>query len=173
MLCSCWRGFWRYQSHRFWQSSGACQVEYSVSWGLCAGWVCCGHDTRQVRFVQRSEGWCPRPAESYSASVCNQPKSHLHKTWSSLYLSKHFKDNKNMFTIYKYMGYCKERWNNRKLVEMGPIPDSKVWSLTRTQKQMLLVWWFQVKCWILLQDSGLDCDTYLKHYTFYCNVNVT
>lgn len=78
-LCSCWRGFWRCQSHRFSRSSGACQEGYSESWGHGAELVCCARDIEQAKSARKSEGWFPHPGGSYSASVCSQPGFHLQK----------------------------------------------------------------------------------------------
>lgn len=78
-LYFCWQGFWRCQSLQFWQSSGACPEEYSVSSGLCARWICCERGTRPVKSEQRNEGLCLRLAVSYIFSGCNLPRFHLHQ----------------------------------------------------------------------------------------------
>lgn len=78
-LCFCWQGFWRCQNLQFWQSSGACPEEYSVSSGLCARWICCERGTRPVKSEQRNVGLCLRLAVSYIFSGCNPPRFRLHQ----------------------------------------------------------------------------------------------
>lgn len=174
-LCSCWQGFWRCQSRRSWRSSDACQEEYSESSGPCAGWVCCGHDTRQVRSAQRSGGSCPRPAESCSASVCNQPKSHLHEENNKKIIHhKHDLCSLKIYWLGDWLGY----WVEWKAVRGGNQSQEEIdlSGFSNTAGAFVA----HVKCWCRhkkergsTKESLIPINTYLSFYLVPWSIFIT